>query len=135
MKDVSSPVDVKQGSIPAYWIIGLFVFVNTMICYFDRVNFSVAAPAIMKQFNWDIGIMGLAMSMFGVGYILTQIPAGLLADRFGAKPHLGGKEDAPILQKILFFFSKGIILLNHRFPSEGFSQMLSKKATIIFCPK
>jgi ACS family glucarate transporter-like MFS transporter len=56
-----------------------------MICYFDRVNFSVAAPAIMQHFNWDIGVMGLAMSMFGVGYILTQIPAGLLSDRFGGR--------------------------------------------------
>ncbi len=36
--------EVKQPPIPAYWIIGLFVFANTMICYFDRVNFSVAAP-------------------------------------------------------------------------------------------
>jgi len=39
----------------------------------------------MKHFNWDIGIMGLAMSMFGMGYILTQIPAGLLSDKFGGR--------------------------------------------------
>ena len=77
--------EVKQRSVPAYWIIGLFVFVNTMICYFDRVNFSVAAPTIMKLFHWDMGVLGLAMSMFGVGYILTQIPAGLLGDRFGGR--------------------------------------------------
>ena len=32
-----------------------------------------------------MGILGLAMSMFGVGYILTQIPAGLLGDRFGGR--------------------------------------------------
>jgi MFS transporter, ACS family, glucarate transporter len=76
---------VKRRALPAYWIIGLFVFFNTMICYFDRVNFSVAAPTIMKYFNWDMGIMGVAMSMFGVGYILTQIPAGLLSDRFGGR--------------------------------------------------
>lgn len=43
--------EVKQRSVPAYWIIGLFVFANTMICYFDRVNFSVAAPTIMKLFH------------------------------------------------------------------------------------
>ncbi len=77
--------ETKQRSVPTYWIIGLFIFVNTMICYFDRVNFSVAAPTIMKLFHWDMGILGLAMSMFGVGYILTQIPAGLLADRFGGR--------------------------------------------------
>jgi MFS family permease len=85
MKDSSPPEDVKQRAVPVYWIIGLFVFVNTMICYFDRVNFSVAAPAIMKYFNWDIGVIGLVMSMFGVGYIITQIPAGLLGDRFGGR--------------------------------------------------
>jgi ACS family glucarate transporter-like MFS transporter len=77
--------EAKQRSVPTYWIIGLFVFANTMICYFDRVNFSVAAPTIMKLFHWDMGILGLAMSMFGVGYILTQIPAGLLGDRFGGR--------------------------------------------------
>ena len=39
----------------------------------------------MKFFNWDMGVMGMAMSMFGVGYILTQIPAGLLSDRLGGR--------------------------------------------------
>jgi ACS family glucarate transporter-like MFS transporter len=75
----------NQCILPVYWIIGLFIFINTMICYFDRVIFSVAAPTIMRHFNWDMGIMGMAMSMFGVGYILTQIPAGLLSDRFGGR--------------------------------------------------
>ncbi|MFZ4440905.1 MAG: MFS transporter [Syntrophales bacterium] len=75
----------NQRILPVYWVIGIFIFVNTMICYFDRVIFSVAAPTIMKYFNWDMGIMGMAMSMFGVGYILTQIPAGLLSDRFGGR--------------------------------------------------
>jgi ACS family glucarate transporter-like MFS transporter len=77
--------EVRQRFVPTYWIIGLLIFTNTMICYFDRVNFSVAAPTIMKLFHWDMGILGLAMSMFGVGYILTQIPAGLLSDRFGGR--------------------------------------------------
>jgi MFS family permease len=75
----------NRRTLPVYWTIGLFIFVNTIICYFDRVIFSVAAPAIMKYFAWDMGIMGMAMSMFGVGYILTQIPAGLLSDRFGGR--------------------------------------------------
>lgn len=85
MTDSARVEEVKRQRVPTYWIIGIFIFVNTMICYFDRVNFSVAAPTIMKHFNWDMGVMGLAMSMFGVGYILTQIPAGLLSDRFGGR--------------------------------------------------
>lgn len=83
--DPISDAAVKPRALAAYWIIGFFIFLNTMICYFDRVNFSVAAPTIMKYFDWDMGIMGVAMSMFGVGYILTQIPAGLLSDRFGGR--------------------------------------------------
>jgi ACS family glucarate transporter-like MFS transporter len=79
------PAPGGRRGIPVYWAIGLFIFVNTMICYFDRVIFSVAAPTIMKHFHWDLGVMGMAMSMFGVGYILTQIPAGLLSDRFGGR--------------------------------------------------
>ena len=71
--------EVKQRSVPAYWIIGLFVFANTMICYFDRVNFSVAAPTIMKLFHWDMGILGLAMSMFGSGISSRRFPQDFLA--------------------------------------------------------
>jgi hypothetical protein len=41
----------------------------------------------------------------------------------------------PILQKIFFFFSKGIIPLNHRLHSEGFIPALSKQAAAIFCPE
>jgi sugar phosphate permease len=90
MTDLARAADGKGRSVPTYWIIGIFIFVNTMICYFDRVNFSVAAPTIMEHFNWDMGVLGLAMSMFGVGYILTQIPAGLLSDKFGGRKVLAG---------------------------------------------
>jgi MFS family permease len=83
--NAAPPATGSRRTIPIYWTIGLFIFVNTMICYFDRVIFSVAAPAIMKHFSWDLGVMGMTMSMFGVGYILTQIPAGLLSDRFGGR--------------------------------------------------
>ena len=47
MDDLASAAEVKRRTVPAYWIIGIFIFVNTMICYFDRVNFSVVAPAII----------------------------------------------------------------------------------------
>jgi MFS transporter, ACS family, glucarate transporter len=90
MTDLARAAEGKGRSVPTYWIIGIFIFLNTMICYFDRVNFSVAAPTIMKHFNWDMGVLGLAMSMFGVGYILTQIPAGLLSDKFGGRKVLAG---------------------------------------------
>jgi hypothetical protein len=47
MDDLASAAEVKRRPIPAYWIIGIFIFVNTMICCFDRVSFSVVAPTII----------------------------------------------------------------------------------------
>jgi hypothetical protein len=47
MDELASAVEVKRRPIPAYWIIGIFIFVNTMICYFNRVNFSVVAATII----------------------------------------------------------------------------------------
>ncbi len=126
---------VKQRAVPAYWIIGLFVFVNTMICYFDRVNFSVAAPTIMKLFQWDMGILGLAMSMFGVGYILTQIPAGLVADRFGGRKVLAagsvGWSLCTVLTPfagtpLLMYLVRGLLGLSEGLNFPGSTSMLSK---------
>ncbi len=125
----------KQRVVPAYWIIGLFVFVNTMICYFDRVNFSVAAPTIMKLFHWDMGILGLAMSMFGVGYILTQIPAGLLADRFGGRKVLAagsvGWSLCTVLTPfagtpLLMYLVRGLLGLSEGLNFPGSTSVLSK---------
>lgn len=83
-------VGAKTGlRLRVYHIIGLLIFINTLIVYFDRVNISIVAPVMMKYFGWDMGVMGLAMSMFGVGYILTQIPGGYLADKFGGRKILG----------------------------------------------
>src|SRR5512137_289769 len=127
--------EVKQRRVPTYWIIGLLVFANTMICYFDRVNFSVAAPTIMKLFHWDMGILGLAMSMFGVGYILTQIPAGLLADRFGGRKVLAagsvGWSLCTVLTPfagtpLLMYLVRGLLGLAEGLNFPGSTSVLSK---------
>lgn len=75
--------------IRVYSIIGLLIFLNTLIVYFVRVNISVVAPEMMKELGWDIGIMGVAMSMFGVGYMITQVPGGMIADKYGGRGILG----------------------------------------------
>ena len=61
----------------------------TFICYIDRVNLSVAIIPMAEEFGWDQTTRGLVMSSFFVGYLLTQIAGGWLADRFGGKAVLG----------------------------------------------
>ena len=57
----------------------------TFICYIDRVNISVAIIPMAEEFGWDQATRGLVLSAFFVGYLLTQIAGGWLADRLGGK--------------------------------------------------
>jgi ACS family glucarate transporter-like MFS transporter len=68
-----------------YQMIGTMLFINTLIIYFDRVNLAIVAPVMMKEFGWDTSTLGLALSMFGIGYVFTQIPSGWLADKIGGR--------------------------------------------------
>lgn len=60
-------------------------FISNLICYMDRVNISITAPLIMKEYDWDEKTLGIILSSFFLGYTLLQIPGGWLADRFGGK--------------------------------------------------
>ncbi len=57
--------------------------------YLCRVNVSVAGALMMKEFALDQIRMGRVFSAFLLGYALCQIPAGMLADRLGARRVLG----------------------------------------------
>ena len=65
--------------------IAILSFLALVIAYCDRVNISVAAPAIMRDRGWDTTQMGWVLSAFFIGYAGFMIPAGILADRFGPK--------------------------------------------------
>jgi sugar phosphate permease len=71
---------LKTGTrvILALWVLGLFN-------YLDRVVISFAGPSIMASLSMSPAAFGLVLSSFSVGYLLAQIPGGLLTDRFGAK--------------------------------------------------
>jgi sugar phosphate permease len=51
----------------------------------DRIAISIAIPYISVDYNLSPLEMGLVMSIFYVGYSLTQIPGGILADIFGVR--------------------------------------------------
>lgn len=39
----------------------------------------------MQVYNWDQSQRGLVLSSFFWGYVVTQVPAGMLAQRYGPK--------------------------------------------------
>jgi ACS family sodium-dependent inorganic phosphate cotransporter len=60
-------------------------FAAVFICYVDRVNISLAIGPMAEEFGWSKTTSGFVMSSFFIGYLVTQIPGGALAGRFGGK--------------------------------------------------
>jgi ACS family hexuronate transporter-like MFS transporter len=68
----------KVGIVSALWF---FYFVN----YLDRVAISIAGPSMMKSLSISAAEFGMMLSSFGIGYVLAQVPGGLIADKWGAR--------------------------------------------------
>ena len=65
------------------WVIGGLLGTGVLINYIDRINLSVAAPQLKAEFHLTTADMGLLFSAFFWSYALTQIPVGMILDRFG----------------------------------------------------
>ncbi|XP_034476547.1 putative inorganic phosphate cotransporter isoform X3 [Drosophila innubila] len=65
----------------------LLLFFGLMVAFAMRVNLSVAIVAMteLPEYNWSEQTKSLVLSSFFWGYVLTQVPAGVLARKFGAK--------------------------------------------------
>ncbi|KAH7955071.1 hypothetical protein HPB49_024354 [Dermacentor silvarum] len=100
---------------PSRYVLSLLLFWGFFLLYALRVNLSVAIVAMVNgtavlaagttasgadcpcarwlpaggEFNWDERTQGAVLGSFFYGYVLTQVPGGRLADRFGAKRLLG----------------------------------------------
>jgi sugar phosphate permease len=65
--------------------IAALLFFNLFINFMHRINLSVAAPAIARDFGWDAGKMGLLFSSYQWTYCLFLLPWGWMADRIGTR--------------------------------------------------
>ncbi len=61
------------------------MFFLTVITYLDRVCIGTMAGAISSELGLSPRQMGAVFSAFILGYVLFEIPAGWLADRYGAR--------------------------------------------------
>ncbi|MEM9673646.1 MAG: MFS transporter [Bacteroidota bacterium] len=75
----------RKSSFPVrYQMVGT-TFILAMIVLFDRILISVAKDPVSADLALNDKQMGWVLSIFALGYALFQTPAGLLADRFGAR--------------------------------------------------
>lgn len=70
------------------YIITILMLLGTAIMYVMRVNLSVAIVSMTDEntgeFDWNSKQQGLVLSSFFYGYIMTQLPGGMLAKNFPA---------------------------------------------------
>lgn len=70
---------------PKRWDIAILCFLAQIVGYCDRVNMSVAAPALMRERHWDTVQIGWVLTAFFIGYTLSMIPIGIYTDRYGPR--------------------------------------------------
>jgi len=65
------------------WALVALLSATATASYLCRVNVSVAAVLLMRDFQMSQAAIGRLFSAFVLGYAIAQVPAGMLADRFG----------------------------------------------------
>ncbi|RAS80738.1 MFS transporter [Priestia endophytica] len=68
-----------------WYRITVMIFVLYLIANVDRSNISMAIPDMAKDLSLSSAATGVLLSAFFWGYIITQIPGGLLASKYSAK--------------------------------------------------
>ena len=79
------------------------------LSFFQRVYPSVLAPELMESFALDGVSFSLISSATMLGYAITQVPSGILADVFGGKKTLAAYQILAGMFCILFTFCGSLV--------------------------
>lgn len=72
-------------SLPIRYLLVAWILILSAIAFLDRTNIAIAGGNIGRDFNIDNPHLGWVFSAFLVGYAAFQVPAGVLARRFGPR--------------------------------------------------
>jgi len=79
----------KTGESPYRWLILILSVLSFVLTFLCRFSWPPLIPVIVPVIHMNMSQAGAYMSAFYIGYVITQIPAGILADRFGVRAVLG----------------------------------------------
>ncbi|MBT2669145.1 MFS transporter [Bacillus sp. ISL-4] len=68
-----------------WYRIGLLLFLIYLAAFMDRSNIGMAAPLIVKSLGVSSTAIGVVLSAFFWGYVITQVPGGWAAGKYSAK--------------------------------------------------
>lgn len=84
MNEASAPLGSRYRWVILSLCVGCFLFT-----FVTRFTWPPLIPVMIPVLGMKMSQAGAYMSAFYLGYILTQIPAGLMADKFGVRLILG----------------------------------------------
>eukprot|EP01127_Copromyxa_protea_P009682 TRINITY_DN2299_c0_g1_i4.p1 TRINITY_DN2299_c0_g1~~TRINITY_DN2299_c0_g1_i4.p1 ORF type:complete len:364 (-),score=57.02 TRINITY_DN2299_c0_g1_i4:299-1390(-) len=82
--DTFSP-SPPRGYIARRYVILALLTLGLLLAYAIRVVLSTAIVNISKEQDWSSDVQGIVLSSFYWGYIITQLPGGYMASRWGGK--------------------------------------------------
>ena len=75
----------SEKSTNVRWFLVFWLFILSAVAYLDRVNLSIAATSIAREYHLSKIQLGPVFSSFLLGYALFQTVGGRLADRLGPR--------------------------------------------------
>ena len=85
----SSGDNQRIGGLRYVHAITACIFMSTLVCYFERMGFSIAFTELADAQKLNEALKGTVMSAFFCGYAIMQLPGGWLAARYGGARVLG----------------------------------------------
>jgi MFS transporter, ACS family, D-galactonate transporter len=89
MQDSSTSRAANSRLPAASWRVLVLLALSIFINYIDRGNLSIAAPLLKDELHLSASQLGILLSSFLWAYMLGQLPAGWLIDRFNVNRILG----------------------------------------------
>jgi ACS family tartrate transporter-like MFS transporter len=77
--------DQDQVFAKCAWRLIPFIMLLYVVNYIDRVNVAFAALTMNKDVGLSDTVFGFGGAMFFIGYLIFQVPANLMLEKFGAR--------------------------------------------------
>ena len=87
MASAAAPANASSYSTAYRWNIVFLLAASQMLAFIDRVNLSVAAPVLIRQYHYTPALLGLLFSIFNWIYTLSLLPSGPFVDK--VRPRVG----------------------------------------------
>ena len=82
--DIAGGCEMSERRGSRRWGIVTLLVLDYIVMFLARSTMSMSGPSLMEEFSWTATQFGWVQTAFFIGYAITQMPAGALADKLGA---------------------------------------------------